>query len=130
MRSHIAVLAVFCAAACGGSDDVTNPPSGQSFTLTVSGSGTGFGRVTTAAGTSPAIDCTLSATGQATGTCSGSYAQGTSVSMTVTLDGSSTFTGWSGDATSCGAAVTCSLTMDQNRNAIAQLSATATPTGR
>jgi hypothetical protein len=129
MRSHLAVLAVLCAAGCGGGDNVTNPPAGQTFSLTVSGSGTGSGRVATASGTSPAIDCTLSPTGQASGTCSASYAEGTSISMTLTPDGSSTFTGWSGDATSCGTALTCSLPMDQNRNAVAQLSATATPSG-
>jgi List-Bact-rpt repeat protein len=129
MRSYTGVLVLFLLSACGGGDNVTNPPAGQSFTLTISSTGTGSGRVVTAPGTSPGIDCTLSPTGQATGTCSASYPEGTSVSVTLTPDGSSTFGGWSGDASDCGAALTCSIAVDRNKSAVAQLSAMATPTG-
>jgi hypothetical protein len=129
MRSHTAVFVLSLLTACGGGDNVTNPPAGQSFTLTISSSGTGSGRVVTSPGTSPAIDCTLSPTGQATGTCSASYPEGTSVSITLTPDGSSTFDGWGGDVSDCGSALSCSIAMTQNKSAVAQLSATATPSG-
>jgi hypothetical protein len=127
MRSSIRTLLVVVLSACGGGDgDVTNPPAPESFTLTVSGQGTGSGRVVTSAGTSPAIDCTIAANGQATGVCSGTYAEAMSVSLTITPDASSAFSGWTGDASSCGAATTCSLSMTRNRTAVAQLSAIAT----
>ena len=129
MRSHTGVLVLLLLTACGGGDNVTNPPAGQSFTLTISTSGTGSGRVVTASGTSPAIDCTLSPTGQATGTCSASYPEATSVSVILNLDGSSTFDGWSGDVSDCGSALTCSIAMSQNKSAVAQLSAIPTPSG-
>ena len=129
MRSHTGLLVLLLLTACGSGDNVTNPPAGQSFTLTISSSGTGSGRVVTASGTSPAIDCTLSPTGQATGTCSASYPEGTSVSVTLTPDGSSIFDGWGGDVSDCGSALTCSIAMSQNKSAVAQLSAMPTPSG-
>jgi List-Bact-rpt repeat protein len=124
MRRHIALIALLALGACGGGDDITSPPG--TFTLTVSGEGTGGGRVTTATGVSPALDCAVAPNTQPAGACSASYAAGTVVDLTVAPDASSTFTGWGGDASSCSTGLTCSITMDQNRSAVAQLTAGAT----
>ena len=122
MRRHIALIALLALSACGGGDDITSPPG--TFTLTVSGEGTGGGRVTTATGVSPALDCTLAPSAQPAGACSASYATGTVVDLTVAPD-ASTFEGWAGDASSCSTELTCSLTLDQNRTAVARLTTAA-----
>jgi hypothetical protein len=128
MRRSLGLLVFLFVSACGGGDsDVTNPPAAESFTLTVTGQGTGSGQVVSSGSTTPTVNCTLAANGQATGVCSGTYTEGTSVSLTVTADAGSAFTGWTGDAASCGTAATCTLTMSQNRNVAAQLTLSAPP---
>jgi hypothetical protein len=125
MRHHLAIAGLLLLAACGGDSDVTSPPDneGSSFTLTVTGQGTGSGRVTTDAGVTPAIDCTLAGAATPSGVCSGTYTAGTAVSISVTPESGSGFDGWSGDAAGCGTALSCSITMDANKNAVAQLTA-------
>lgn len=123
MRTYVAVMGLIVLSACGGGDDVTNPPGSQQFTLTVTGSGSGAGKVQTAAGIQPALDCTLAANAQSTGTCSAQYAEGTDVGLTVAPGAGSTFDGWSGDASSCATAPTCTITMAENKTVVAQLSA-------
>jgi List-Bact-rpt repeat protein len=127
MHRFIGLLTLLAVGACGGDggSDITNPPEGQ-FSLTVSGTGTGSGNVTTAAGVSPALACTLD-NGQSSGVCGANYAEGTAVTVTVAPDVGSTFGGWSGDASSCATTLTCALTMTTNRTAVAQL--TAAPAG-
>ena len=74
----------------------------QSFTLSVSKTGTGSGTVTSSDG---GINCGS--------TCSASYTSGTTVTLTATPAGGSTFSGWSGcDAVS---GTTCSVTMNAAR---------------
>jgi hypothetical protein len=128
MPRFMALLTLALMGACGGgSDDISNPPGSQSFTLSVTGSGTGSGRVVTS-GASPALDCSMTADGQSSGPCSGSYPEGTAVDIAVTPNTGSTFTGWSGDASSCGTTVSCPIAMTGNKTAVAQLS-TATTAG-
>src|SRR3954465_4011218 len=130
MQSRVGVFIVVFLCACGGGDsNVTNPPAAQSFTLSITGSGTGSGQVATAPGTNPAIACPLSPNGGTSGTCSGTYPEGTSVTFTVTPASGSTFATWAGDASSCGGAATCSLAMTQNRTAVAQLTTNPTSSG-
>jgi hypothetical protein len=77
----------------------------QTFTLTVTKSGTGSGTVTS----SPAgISCGA--------TCSTSYNSGTVVTLTATLDSGMTFTGWSG---ACSGTGPCMVTMNGNKTATA-----------
>lgn len=122
MRHYLAIAGLLLLTACGGDSDVTSPPDDEgSFTLTITGQGTGSGRVTTDAGVTPAIDCTLAGEATPSGVCSGTYTAGTAVSISVTPASGSGFDGWSGDAAGCGTALACSITMDANKNAVAQL---------
>ena len=63
----------------------------RSFTLTITGAGTGGGTVTNSG-----INCTVSS-GSTSGDCSETVPEGTSIPLTATPDGSSVFAGWSGD---------------------------------
>jgi endo-1,4-beta-xylanase len=81
---------------------------GDSYTLTVTKTGTGSGTVTT----SPAgIDCGS--------TCSASYASGTSVTLTAAAATGSTFGGWSGACTGTGS---CIVSMTAARSVSATFS--------
>jgi hypothetical protein len=121
MRHHLVIAALLLLGACGGDSDVTTPGDG-SFTLTVSGEGTGAGNVVTDAGITPAIDCAIAGAATPTGTCSGTYTAGTAVGLSVTPQPGSGFDSWRGDAASCGTAASCSITMDANKSVVAQLS--------
>ena len=84
--------------------------------LTVTGSGTGSGSVTSdVAG----INCSI-ITGSASGNCSASFNSGTSVTLAATPVGGHKFAGWSGACTGAGS---CTLAMTQAQ------SVTATFTG-
>jgi hypothetical protein len=121
MRHYLAIAGLLLSSACGGDSDVTTPQS-ESYTLTVSGEGAGSGRVATATGVTPAIDCALAGDATLSGVCSGTYPAGTAVGISVTPEAGSGFDGWSGDAAGCGTTLSCSITMDANKNAVAQLS--------
>ena len=79
-------------------------PAG-SFSLNVSKSGTGDGRVTS---NPSGIDCGS--------TCAASYDQGTSVTLTATPSSGSIFAGWSG---ACSGTGDCVVTMDDNKSVTA-----------
>ena len=126
MRLRLVIAGTLLVGACEGDSDVTNPPE-ESFTLTVTGYGTGSAFVRTDTGVTPAIDCTLTGGGAPSGTCSRSYSAGTAVAMRVTRFPGSGVIGWSGDASSCGTEHSCSITMDANKSAILQLSGGSIP---
>src|ERR671917_1695039 len=107
MRHHLAIAGILLLSACGGDSDVTSPPEDESFTLTVSGQGTGTGRVVTAGGIEPAIDCSLLGDAAPSGVCSGTYDAGAAVTISVTPESGMTFDGWQGDASGCGTTPTC-----------------------
>jgi hypothetical protein len=129
MRSRIGISVLLLVGACGGDDsnNLTDPPAGQSFTLTIGQSGTGAGHVVTASGVTPAIDCQLSSGGGTSGTCSGTYAEGSSITFVLTPGETTAFLSWTADAASCRSALSCSLTMTQNWTAVAQLTLTQNP---
>jgi hypothetical protein len=129
MRTQTGIFVLLLLGACGGGSDnnLTNPPAGQSFTLTIGQSGTGAGHVVTASGVTPALDCQLSSGGGTSGTCSGSYSEGSSIAFTLTPGGTTAFLSWTADAASCHSALTCSVTMTQNLKAVAQLTLTQNP---
>jgi hypothetical protein len=92
-----------------------------SFTLTVTGAGTGSGSVKSQTGLSPAINCTVTS-GTATGSCSARYPSPTSVTLTATIvEGS--FGGWSGDCS----AQPCTLSMTADREVTATFTAPPRP---
>jgi hypothetical protein len=124
MRRYAAIVLAVIVGACGGGDDITNPPDGETFTLTVSGEGTGAGQISTAPGVEPAIDCTVAGSDLPAGVCSATYPEGSAVNLTVEPDENSTFDGWSGDATSCAEAATCSVSMTEDKEIVAQFSTT------
>jgi uncharacterized repeat protein (TIGR01451 family) len=84
----------------------TTVSGSQSFTLTVTESGSG-----TVTSTQPAnaILCPS--------TCSASFSAGTSVTLSATPNGGSTFSGWSGACTATSG--TCTVTMNQAQNVTA-----------
>jgi uncharacterized repeat protein (TIGR02543 family) len=121
-----AVLLVLLSA-CGGGDDVTspppdNPPETESFTLTVTGGGSGSGRVTTPADIQPGLACDLAENAAPSGVCSATYPEGTVVALNVAPEEGSTFTGWAGDAGACGTTPSCSINMSENQDVAAQFS--------
>ena len=125
MRIYPILVGLLAVWACGDDDSDISGPDGD-FTLTVIGQGTGSGRVVSAAGTSPAIDCTLVPNAQPAGTCSATYPEGTTVVLTAAPDAGSAFGGWSGDALSC-TDVSCSLIMSADRSAVVEFTGEASP---
>ena len=88
----------------------------QNYTLTVGGSGTGNGSVTS----SPSgISCAISA-GSTSGTCSAAFASGTSVTLTATPASGHSFFGWSG---ACSGTGSCTVSMAQSRSVTASFTA-------
>ncbi len=88
-----------------GGDDFDNLSSATTSLLSVSGSGTGSGTVTSNVG---GVNCT-SGPGGLSGTCATSLANNSSVTLTATPAGGNTFNGWSGACS--GSLTTCSLSM-------------------
>jgi len=123
MRLYAAVLGLVVLTACGGDSDITTPPGDQSFSLTISGQGSGSGQVATVAGTTPLLDCRLITGAQPAGTCSATYPESSIVNLTATPDSGASFTGWIGDAASCTTDPSCPITMTANRTAQAEFSA-------
>lgn len=120
-------LMLLVLAACGDDGgDVTAPPETASFIVSVTGEGSGAGRVTTAIGQEPAISCDLVGAETPAGNCTASYPEATVVTLTVTPESNSLFDGWGGDAATCGTTPTCSLTITANQSVVARLSTTAT----
>ncbi len=116
--------------ACGsdGGSDVTAPP--QEFTLTVQSQGTGIGRVRTATGIAPTLDCAATPSVTPSTICTANYASGAAVTLTATPEGSSTFGGWSGDGATCQGTASCTLTMSQSLTAIVQFDVPQVPQAR
>jgi Divergent InlB B-repeat domain len=80
------------------------------FSLAVSKTGTGSGKVTS---TPAGINCGS--------TCSHQFASGTPVTLSATADSGSVFTGWSGDCSGLGS---CSVTMDAGHSVTANFDLT------
>ena len=105
-----AVVAVAAISACSGGSraptQVAEPPA-STVALSVSGSGTGSGKVVS----QPAgIDCTMSA-GSASGTCTARFTPGTLVTLATEPGNTSVFLAFSGDCT----LATCQTTMQAPR---------------
>jgi Divergent InlB B-repeat domain len=123
MRLGTTLLGLLILSGCG--DDgggPIDPGGGEGFTLTITGQGTGSGRVT-APGATTAIDCSLVANAEPVGTCAATYAEGSAVSLTANPEPGSIFAGWSGAASSCETGTSCLITMSGNLNAVADFSA-------
>jgi hypothetical protein len=90
----------------------------QNYTLTVGGSGTGSGSVTSSPN---GINCSITA-GSTSGTCSASFTDGTSVTLTATAASGHSFSGWSG---ACSGTGSCTVSMTQSRSVTASFTAPA-----
>jgi hypothetical protein len=88
------------------------------FRVTVTGSGTGDGTVTSSDGR---INCTIT-DGVASGTCSyNNYHNRRTITLTATATGSDTFTSWSGSG--CSGTGTCVVAMTTDRPVVATFTA-------
>jgi hypothetical protein len=115
---------------CQGQPDVTNPEFRQvkiPRVLTVSGGGTGGGKVTAPVyGETAAIDCVITnGTAGPTEQCTMAYGWKTQVQLHALPDPGSSFTGWSGACT--GTATTCKVVMTQSRSVKASFAGQSTP---
>ena len=98
----------------------------ENRTLTVTGAGSGFGRVSAPAyGESGSLECDISAGSYDPSLCSKSYGWKTPVELTATPNSGSTFTGWSGSCT--GTTPTCKVMMTQSRSVQASFTGTGVP---
>lgn len=95
----------------GGDDDTGDEPSAQ-YTLTVSFTGSGAGRVTSDVG---GISCSA---GDSTASCTATLDAGSVLQLSVTADSGSRFVGWSGGCSSAGV---CAVTVDRDITVIAEL---------
>ncbi len=94
----------------------------QTNLLTVSGSGTGNGAVSS----NPiGINCSINA-GSTSGTCSASFPSTATVTLGAAAATGHTFTGWSGGG--CSGTGVCQVTMSQARNVTATFTKPVTPT--
>ena len=112
VSSATIVLGMAVLYACQDSSEPTQPSTASalvSYRLTVSGLGTGSGKVTS----SPAgINCTITA-GSKTGTCSFLFSAGTTIKLTAKATSPDAFGSWTGSCT--GTTVSCSVRMNANR---------------
>jgi hypothetical protein len=109
--------------ACGGNGGDTTAP--EFFTVAVSGSGPGTGRVVGSSDRG-GLDCTI---GAGASGCEASYPAGTVVQFQATPTSQSSFGGWGLDAAGCGSGPSCSLTVAHalNVQATFNLVPTVTP---
>jgi hypothetical protein len=115
--------------ACGGGDDISDPPAAESYTLTVAGSGAGSGRVTTPAGVQPGLACDLAGSAAPAGVCTATYPEGTVVALNVAPGEGSAFVTWGGDAATCGTTAACSITMSKDQAVTAEFSTSSGAAG-
>jgi hypothetical protein len=87
-------------------------PGILAFPLSVTGSGSGSGGVTSQVGLAPAINC-MTIAGVTSGTCSNYYGSPQSVTLTPAASIGSEFKGWSGACTGLGACVVSLTEMRQ-----------------
>jgi hypothetical protein len=125
------VAAAVVLQSCQDQPDATNPELSQvklPRVLTVTGGGTGGGKVTAPVyGETAAIDCLITnGTAGPTEQCTMSYGWKTQVQLSAVPDQGSTFTGWSGACT--GTATTCRVLMTQSRSVKAGFAGRGTPT--
>jgi hypothetical protein len=110
-----AALAVvsFVLFACQDTPEPTQPSAATgaiSYRLTISGLGTGSGRVTS----SPSgISCSITAGTAASTGCSALFIQGTAVTLTATPASGHSFVGW---GSPCSGTGTCKTTMNSNKS--------------
>jgi hypothetical protein len=104
-----------CALVVDGNKSLTATFALQTYTLTLTKSGTGSGTVTS----SPSgINCGT--------TCSNGYASGTTVTLAAAAGTGSTFAGWTGACTGTG---TCAVTMDGAKTVNATFDTASAPPG-
>ncbi|HMH57459.1 MAG TPA: hypothetical protein VK535_14470, partial [Gemmatimonadales bacterium] len=110
--------------ACQEPPDVTLPDFARAKpprTLTITGGGTGSGKVTAPAVLEVgALTCAIAAGTYDPTDCTKTYGWKSSVVLTVTADTGSTFTGWSGACS--GTSTTCKVLMVQSRDVRANFS--------
>ena len=136
-RSTLAVRSGVCrltalalvVTACQSPQDSLSPSlaaTQPSKALTVTGGGTGGGKVTAPVyGETPDLACVITNGTAGPETCSRRYAYKTVVTLTVVPDPGSTFTGWGGSCT--GTALTCTITMNVNRTVKAKFAGGTIP---
>ena len=123
-----AVLAAFLHG-CQEQREPTAPELGKAKTdrtLTITGGGNGYGRVTAPPyGEAGDLLCSISGGSADPIYCVKQYGFKTQVVLTATPEGGSSFTGWSGACT--GTSLTCKTTMTQVRSVRASFSGTGKP---
>jgi hypothetical protein len=107
-------IALLVMLACQDAEQVTQPNTAviaATHTLTVSGSGTGNGVVTS---TPAGINCTITAGAAGTSGCTKSFTEGTKVTLVAKSAGGSAFGGWL-NSSNCSGTGNCVLNMTVNR---------------
>ena len=126
---HAFLAALLLIVGCQEQPDPLDPAFGKvkvSRTLTVSGGGSGNGRVLAPDyGEAGALDCQTTAGTYDPYSCTKLYGWKTAVTLSAVPSGNSSFTGWSGACT--GTAPTCKVTMTQSRSVRANFAGPGVP---